>query len=410
MHASVAPRRIVACGVRWGKTLCAAMEALAAALAPQKASIGWVVAPTYDLSERVFNQVALIAMTHFRHRVATFSEHERRLVLRNLGGGTSEIRGKTADNPVSLLGEGLNWVIVDEAARLKPSIWESYLSQRLLDKKGWAMLISTPRGKSLFFDLWRRGQNGADPDYESWNAPSWDNPLLDRQMIEAERERLPERVHRQEYGAEFLEGSGAVFRYVREAASGELEAPNPDLAYFAGLDLAKVEDYTVLTIMDRRCRVVYFDRFQRLDWGIQLERIKAACDRYNRALILVDSTGAGEPIYEALCAKGCRVDEYPFTSKSKNDLVTHLAMLFENKKITLPRTEVWQEAIDELEAFEFSVTDAGAVRTGAPGSGHDDIVVSVALAAWNARNAPGPPSFSRVSWNDLERMGIGRRI
>ena len=26
IHRSTAPRRIVACGVRWGKTLCAAME------------------------------------------------------------------------------------------------------------------------------------------------------------------------------------------------------------------------------------------------------------------------------------------------------------------------------------------------------------------------------------------------
>ena len=30
IHLSSAPRRIVACGVRWGKTLCAAMEGLAA--------------------------------------------------------------------------------------------------------------------------------------------------------------------------------------------------------------------------------------------------------------------------------------------------------------------------------------------------------------------------------------------
>ena len=74
----------------------------------------------------------------------------------------SEVRGKTADNPVSLLGEGLDWLIVDEAARMKPMIWESHLSQRLIDKRGWALLISTPRGKGWFFDLFRRGQRDSE--------------------------------------------------------------------------------------------------------------------------------------------------------------------------------------------------------------------------------------------------------
>ena len=41
IHLDDHPRRIVACGVRWGKTLCAAMEGLAAAMEPQERSYGW---------------------------------------------------------------------------------------------------------------------------------------------------------------------------------------------------------------------------------------------------------------------------------------------------------------------------------------------------------------------------------
>src|SRR5688500_5177350 len=120
IHESRAPRRAVACGVRWGKSLCAAMEALAAAMEPRERAVGWIVAPTYDLADRVCSVIAMTAMERLRHRVVTFRQHEQRLVLRNMGGGLSEIRGKSADNPVSLLGEGLDWVIVDEAARLRP--------------------------------------------------------------------------------------------------------------------------------------------------------------------------------------------------------------------------------------------------------------------------------------------------
>jgi hypothetical protein len=65
-------------------------------------------------------------------------------------------------------------------------------------------------------------------------------------------------------------------------------------------------------------------------------------------------------------------------------------MMFEQKTITIPGPEIWPEGIDELEAFEYSVTESGNVRTGAPGSYHDDIVISLALAAWHRRPRQEP--------------------
>ena len=66
------------------------------------------------------------------------------------------MRAKSADNLSSLLGEGLDWLIVDEAARLKSEVWQSHLSQRLVDKVGWALLASTPRGANWFYKLYPR--------------------------------------------------------------------------------------------------------------------------------------------------------------------------------------------------------------------------------------------------------------
>lgn len=402
IHASRAPRRVVACGVRWGKSLCAAMEAIAAAMEPSERSIGWIVAPTYDLSERVFNQIVVVLAGHLRHRIVSLKEHERRLVLRNMGGGLSEIRGKSADNPVSLLGEGLDWVVVDEGARMKPSIWESHLSQRLIDKHGWALLISTPRGKGWFYEVFRRGQ-GSDPDYASWNWPSWTNPLLDREQIDAERDRLPERIFRQEYGAEFQEGAGAVFRNVRECAVGSWSGPVGDQSYFGGLDLAKVEDFSVLVLMTRERQVAFVDRFHRLDWALQITRVKAAAERYNHARVLVDSTGAGEPIFESLRREGIYVDGYAFTARSKSDLVNNLSLMLERREIVLPRPELWPEGIDELESFEYSVSEAGSVKTGAPSGVHDDCVIALALAAWHAKRPPVQPSFAVLGGTGVRR-------
>ena len=382
VHDCAASRRILACGVRWGKSRCAAMEGIAAAMMPVKRGMGWVVAPTYDLADKVFREILLIASEKLRHRIVSLQESQWRLQLVNVSGGTSEIRGKSADNPVSLLGEALDWLIVDEATRLKPTICESYLTQRMIYKYGWALLISTPKGKGWFYDLYRRGKRREDPHYVAWNSPTWENPHLQRELVEAERGRLPERVFRQEYGAEFIEGAGQVFRNVREAATGALEEPHGGERYTAGLDLAQVEDFTVLTILDSKGRVAHFDRFHRLDWNLQVGRVKGTVERYNNALTYVDSTGAGEPIFESLRHTGMKCQPYPFTVASKSALVDNLALLLEQRKLTLPGVTLCPELVDELEAFEYSVTEHGNVRTGAPPGYHDDCVISLALAAW----------------------------
>ncbi|MCB9508504.1 MAG: hypothetical protein H6697_12680 [Myxococcales bacterium] len=384
IHASPAPRRVVACGVRWGKTLCSAMEGIAAALAPHEKSMGWVVAPTYDLADKVFREIVDIVGRRLKHRIVMLRESDRKLVLRNMLGGLSEVRAKSADNPTSLLGEGLDWLIVDEAARLAPRIWQGHLSQRLIDRRGWALLISTPKGKSWFYELFRRGRGG-DPDFASWNSPSWENPYLDRALIEQERARLPERVFGQEYGGEFLEGAGAVFRGVRDVATGDWQPPMLGQHYVAGLDLAKVEDYTVLVVMNTRREVVFVDRFHRIDWSLQVRRIVEITHSYNVGRTLVDTTGAGEPIYETLLRAGCRVAPYPFTARSKSAIIDSLAMMIERQEINLPRPDIWPEGIDELESFEYAITDSGHVSSGAPSGMHDDCVIALALAAWTLR-------------------------
>lgn len=384
VHESTAPRRVVCCGVRWGKSLCAAMEALAASLEPKERSMGWVVAPTYDLSDKVWRELVYLMATHLRHRIVTIKEHEKRLIVVNMGGGRSEIRAKSADNPTSLLGEALDWVVLDECARLKASIWESFISQRLIDRKGWALMISTPKGRGWLYDAYRRGQ-GDDTAYESWNAPSWQNPHLDTALIEEERERIPGRVFQQEYGGQFVEGSGAVFRGVRDCATGEFQEPVKGKIYYGGVDLAKHEDYSVVVIVNRKREVVFLDRFHRVDWSLQIQRIRAASDRFNRAELLVDATGIGDPIFEALRKEGLRVQPYTLTNRSKAALIDNLSMMIERKQITLPRPELAPEMIEELEAFEYSITDSGNVRTSAPGGQHDDCVIGLGLAAWSVR-------------------------
>ena len=385
MHKSDARFRVEACGTRWGKTTAAAHESLALALEPKERACGWICGPTYDLAEKVWREVVYVLQSRLPFLIQEHKENEKLLRVMTMSGGSCEIRRKSADSPVSLLGEGLDWLVLDEAAQVKPDIWERYLLARLLDKKGRAILISTPKGKGWFYSAWRRGQE-REGGYESWNGPTSENPIISREELELRRTGIPDLVYRQEYLAEFIEGAGVVFRRVRDIATGKWAEPITGESYWAGLDLAKTQDYTVLTILDSQRRVVYSDRFHRVDWSVQVPRIATAVARYNDAWTVIDSTGAGEPIFERLREAGMRCEGYSFTQASKAALVNGLAMMLEQGQITLPRPELAPELIAELEAFEYSVTEGGTVRTGAPPGMHDDCAVSLMLAAWGARD------------------------
>src|SRR3989442_6460373 len=103
IHASTASRRVVASGVRWGKSRCAAMEALASTMEARDRSIGWVVAPTYDLSDKIFREIVIVVAQHLRHRIVTLKDHEKKLVLRNMAGSSIEGPCKSNDHTVSLV-------------------------------------------------------------------------------------------------------------------------------------------------------------------------------------------------------------------------------------------------------------------------------------------------------------------
>lgn len=402
IHESTALRRVVACGARWGKTKAAAMECIAAALSPGKDAIGWVAAPNFDLTDRIFREIVQVVTRRIPHRIVQLKESERRILFRNLAGNVCEVRAKSAESLVSLLGEGLDFLVIDEAAQLRPSVWENYLSQRLIDKRGWALFISTPKGRNWFYEMYRRGQ-GRDADYASWNSPSWQNPFLGKDAIDAERARLPARVFSEQYAGEFVEGSGSVFRGVRELCTGTFADPVPGERYSAGLDLGRHEDYTALVILNRKREVVCIDHFTNTSWPIQVNRILAKTDRYHHARTLIDATGVGDPIFEELRRVGVNVDPYTFSSRSKTALIDNLSLTIEKGQLVLPKPELAPDLVDELESYHFDLGETGGVKMGAPYGQHDDLVTALALGVWQVK-VNVPATFRLVSFSSFDEM------
>jgi hypothetical protein len=214
------------------------MEVAVSLLEPADATRGWIVAPSRDLVDRIFERVLASFQTHLPHRITLLDERQQRLIVRNLGGGLSEVRGKSAQDAVSLLGESLDFLVIDEAARLPADIWQSHLAARLVDRRGRALLVSTPNGPNWFFRMFRKGQRGRDASIESWSSPSWSNPHLDPELLEEERRRLPRDVFAEQFGAEFVGGAPEP---CEECGAPDPELPTASIVMTEG-DLARCAD------------------------------------------------------------------------------------------------------------------------------------------------------------------------
>jgi len=295
----------------------------------------------------------------------------------------------TLEDPDSGRSRKYQRVAIDEAAKCRhlEKAWNESIRPTLTDLKGDADFYSTPKGRDFFWRCYCKGQDPAETEWASFHHPTTDNPHIDPAEVEAARLGLPERVFRQEMLAEFLEESGGVFRNVAAAVDrgrdGSRRVPDPGQQYSAGIDLARVEDFTVITILDGAGRQQYFERFNQISWERQIAAITAAVRPY-RAVCYIDSTGVGDPIFERLRNAGLDVYPYQFTNASKERLIDYLAMQLEQGRLRLMDVP---EQENELATYAYELTAARNVRMNAPEGMHDDCVIALALAAWGAGGA-----------------------
>jgi len=369
--------RIVCAGRRGGKTMGCVADEVRFAWEHPKSRCFWV-APVYQQTMRAFRMM----VDFLPPKVITRIERtDRRLWLVN----EAMIEFRSATDYENLRGEGIDFLVIDEAAYVAREAWEASLRPALADRMGRAVIISTPRGRGWFYELWQRGAARNDLFMASFRFPTSANPYIPREEIEQARETLPADVFQQEFEACFLEESAGVFRGIDKCIKGEIEYPSPDGNYVIGLDLARTTDYTVAVVMETgRKHVVYMDRFTKCDWQTQIERVAALSRRYNNALILMDSTGVGDPILSEIDARGLEVEGYTFTNQSKRALIEGLVLAIEKGGITYPHMEA---LISELRVYEYEIsTTSNAVHYSAPSGFNDDCVIALALATYQSDN------------------------
>jgi hypothetical protein len=215
-----------------------------------------------------------------------------------------------------------------------------------------------------------------------------DNPFIEPSEVEAARNGLPERIFRQEYLADFIDDAGGVFRRVMDCAmANPQDVADPAHDYIIGVDWGKHNDYTVLAVIDSTEKaLVYLDRFNQIDYSVQVSRLQTLYDRFKPGLVIAERNSMGEPLIEQLQREGMNVQAFTTTNASKAQAIDALALAFERGDLQIIPDPV---LIGELQAFEAKRLPSGMLRYSAPEGMHDDCVMALALA-WHGVADAGP--------------------
>lgn len=339
-----------------------------------KLGLYWHIFPTFtEGKDTVWRDPNMIFNFIPQELIARKNDAEGILYLKC--GSVFQLKG--GDDPDRLRGPGPLGVVFDEFGTMKLEAWE-VIEPALKANDGWAWFIGTPKGKNHLYQFLQRGR---DPKFTNWR--SWlltgdkSNIFTPQQLIEL-KQTMTQKMFSQEIMCDFLETEGTVFRDLRGAAISKPETPQPNEYYVMGVDLAKVTDYTVVTVYKRSTNSqVYQDRFNTLEWPFQKAKIARICQHYNKALCVIDATGIGDPIADDLSRIGVPVQPVKITEPLKKELIEKLSLYIEQRSVKLLPID---QTFLEFDNFSYEIGPTGKIRYQARQGFHDDVVISHALA------------------------------
>lgn len=190
----------------------------------------------------LFNQAKDIAWNYLKryaYPLLADSPNETELRVDLVNG--SRIRLYGADNPDRLRGIYLDGVALDEYADMNASLWPEVIRPALTDRKGWATFIGTPRGRNIFYKLWKEAEKEPD-EWFTLMLKAGDTGLLDEKELLDSFSKMGEDRYAQEMECSFDAAiQGAYYAKLLESAKNEGRicriVPDPLLSIRAFFDI-----------------------------------------------------------------------------------------------------------------------------------------------------------------------------
>lgn len=378
---------VLTIGRQFGKTLLAENLLLKWALENNNTTLMWV-SPIYSQVRKVYEDIEkAIAGTPILVS-SNKSNYEMGLI------NGSKILFRSGEKPDSLRGYTLDYLIVDEAAFIKDEVWNEVLKPTILIKGKKVCFISTPKGRNYLYSLHTRGLDPDQPQYITLQGTSYDNPYIDKGELDEAKKTLPENVFKQEIMGEFVDSGGSVFTDIDTYCV----LPNwinkqPGKRYYAGIDVGRQDDYSVLTIMDDDGNVVFIYRDRHKPWDTILQNMKQYLNQY-QATAMMEVNSIGDVLYEQLIKSYKDIHPFITTQSSKQEIIEDLIYELNKGDLKLPTETLFPFLYGELRTFTYHYSPSTRkVSYRAFDGAHDDTIISLALSLHSLRKKKTKGSY-----------------
>lgn len=196
-------RLTIIAGRRWGKSKVGSIAAVEEATIPN--TIGWCCAPTAPKLHRYV--IPALQQLIPKEWVQSWSQEFLDLRLKN----GSLIHFQTLEHPDQGRGQGLDWLWVDEVCELSRAHWDVIRPSLAGDTA--AFFTTSPRGYDwVYEELYKPAEDGI-PGYWACHAKTAEsaNPRITSEFLAREQSQMSETMYRQEYEADFVIFTGAVY-------------------------------------------------------------------------------------------------------------------------------------------------------------------------------------------------------
>lgn len=222
LHNSLKRFNVIVCHRRFGKTVFALNEMIDRGLRnelkrPQYAYL----APTYGQAKRVAWQY----LKEYTAQIPGADPNEADLrvdIPRPSRGDFIRFMLLGAENPMALKGIYLDGVIPDEYGEMGPAVWSEAIRPTLSDRKGWGIIMGTPKGRNDFHKKYVYAKDEMDPEWYSAMFKASETGILDASEIASAKKQMTEEEFEQEYECSFNAGLVGAY-FLRELAKTEKE-------------------------------------------------------------------------------------------------------------------------------------------------------------------------------------------
>lgn len=363
----------IACvGRQFGKSLMGINLALYWAINNNNVKVLWI-SPVYSQSNKVQKEIIQAIEGSDIVKSANFSSNE--IELKN----GSTILFRSAERYDNIRGITADYGILDEASFMKGDSWTEAIRPVFMVRGKRVLFITTPKGKNFVYDLFQLGKSRDDKhqQYKSYTGTSYDTPYINNAELEDAKLTLPEKVFRQEYLAEFLDGGGEVFENLEKNKFTKWTPPQGKV--YCGIDLGKQEDATCATFIDSTGKIVHMYRNNKVEWSQMIRDIVVLLKKFN-ATAMVEVNGIGDPIFEQIRKQWANTHPFTTTNKSKQEIIEGLILDMNENTVKIPHEDLFPTLVHELEVFTYDYNPkTRSIRYGHPNGMHDDTVMATAI-------------------------------